>query len=219
MEPLRYSTVTVPMTFPVENRPIIISAVADMTYQTTATELPHLVRGVQRVLEMHPDDNLLIHTNSYRLTGLLRDGLGKGTRYNGREVLAYFSSDWREKVLDKYKRQGGILLASSLDRGVDLPGALCRAQIIAKVPYPSLGDKRVSTRAHQGREGELWYKVQTVRRIVQATGRAVRSRDDRAVAYILDTQFMKKMWKGGTRLLFPEWWREAVEVRPAREFQ
>ena len=52
--------------------------------------------------------------------------------------------------------------------------------------------------------------MQTIRDIVQMTGRGVRSADDWAITYVLDSQFTKNVWRN--KFLFPEWWREAVNL-------
>jgi Rad3-related DNA helicase len=82
--------------------------------------------------------------------------------------------------------------------------------VIVKVPYPHLGDKVVNKRFHSGQEGRVWYTMQTVRTLVQMTGRAVRSVDDWAVTYVLDGSFGGQLWSRGGRTMFPEWWKEAV---------
>jgi Rad3-related DNA helicase len=99
-----------------------------------------------------------------------------------------------------------------LDRGVDLPDEQCRVVIIAKVPYPYLGDRQVNARLHS-KGGQVWYNVQTVRSIVQMTGRGVRHEDDWCVSYIIDSQF-NNLWSRG-RGLFPLWWKEAMEWKRA----
>ena len=86
---------------------------------------------------------------------------------------------------------------------------------MAKVPFPYLGDPQVSKRMHMP-GGKQWYAVQTVRTIVQMTGRGVRSKDDWCATYVLDSQFGSNIYKRHKRL-FPEWWREAVEFMPRRD--
>jgi Rad3-related DNA helicase len=98
-----------------------------------------------------------------------------------------------------------VLLAPSLERGVDLPKDQCGVIIIAKVPYPSIGDKQVNTRLYSTPNGQLWFQVQTVRAIVQSTGRGMRSADDFCISYILDKQFAKI-----PKELLPGYWKEAI---------
>jgi Rad3-related DNA helicase len=45
---------------------------------------------------------------------------------------------------------------------------------------------------------------------VQMTGRAVRSKDDWCVSYILDAQFPNNLWKKASSL-FPDWWSESLD--------
>ena len=106
------------------------------------------------------------------------------------------------------------MFAPSLDRGFDFKGDEARVVIVAKVPYPFLGDQQVSARLHT-RGGQQWYVVNTVRSLIQMTGRGVRSETDWCVTYILDSTFLQKLWKNDKRLL-PKWWREAVDTRTTR---
>jgi Rad3-related DNA helicase len=90
--------------------------------------------------------------------------------------------------------------------------------VILKVPFPNLGDKVVSARYYSGREGKTWYTLNTVRTLVQMTGRAVRSDTDWAVTYILDSAFSDRLWYNGGRGMFPQWWKDAlVWEREGRE--
>lgn len=54
--------------------------------------------------------------------------------------------------------------------------------------------------------------VQTIRSLVQMTGRAVRSADDWCVTYVLDRQFVSRVWRQNKNLL-PVWWRESVNMQ------
>lgn len=202
-----YHVVSVPMTFPVGNREIIAVPVATMTRAgQEAGEWDRMVDGVERVMAKHAGERVLVHTVSYELARYLSDRLGG---------LAY-TKETRAQVLAEYKRvPGSVLFAPSMDRGVDLPGDLCRVQVVAKMPYPYLGDKRVNARMH-GPGGQVWYNLQTVRALVQMTGRGVRSVDDWATTYILDRQFVSR-WND-YRHLVPGWWKEAVvtDRRPSQ---
>jgi Rad3-related DNA helicase len=88
--------------------------------------------------------------------------------------------------------------------------------VVAKVPFPSLGDRQVGMRLRSV-GGQEWYNVQTIRKLVQMTGRGVRSEDDWCVTYIFDSLFMEKVYKAAKQLL-PKWWLDAVEVVRARNY-
>lgn len=206
--PLEHRTVKVPMTFPVENRQVIMAPVANVVYKGMDKAVPQLIHACAVALNKHPHDRILIHTVSYDLAKKLQDGL-RHANIGPRRVITYTDGANRERVLAEYKRTPGcVMLAPSMARGIDLPGDLCRVQIIAKTPFLSLGDTQVNRRAHMP-GGDIWYKVQAIRDIVQMTGRAVRSKEDWAITYIFDEQFSSNLWRNN-KALFPDWWRESV---------
>lgn len=204
-----YRLVKVPSTFPVENRKIYPVMMAQMKYSMTDQEKAKMGAALVEVCRRHKDERILVHTASYQLAGYLTAAL-ENTNFGQRPVITHVGSSDKAAALAKYvSKPDSILLSPSMDRGVDLPGDLCRVQVICKMPFLSLGDKQVSARLHS-RGGQTWYGVQTVRTIVQMTGRAVRNPTDHASTYILDSQFQARVWSGNRGLL-PDWWREAVD--------
>ena len=94
----------------------------------------------------------------------------------------------------------------SFGEGLDLPGALCETLLIAKLPFASPAEPVTQARsewiARQGRDpfNELVVPA-TGLRLLQWTGRAIRSETDRArlVCYdrrLLSTSFGRRMLKG-----------------------
>lgn len=202
--------ITVPMTFPVENRPIVIAPVANVTYANMRDGkdmvVGKLASAIARIFEREGRQPMLVHTGSYQLNNAINEALRQPPHYY--YPITYTNSGEKAQALTKFAEAGGILLAPSMERGVDLKDDLCRVQVIAKVPFPSLADKRVSGRLHLP-GGQHWYNVQTVREIVQMTGRGVRSETDRCSTYIIDGSF-GRVWSR-SKSLFPAWWREAVD--------
>ena len=210
-EGVPWDVVTMPMPFPKENRPIVMKPVANITYAEAAVEKPKLLAGVAEILDRFSGENILVHTVSYSLTKYLTDELrkeqGKG-RWKGRAILAYTNAQERDQAVEAFSRAGGVLLAPSLDRGLDLPDDLCRVVVVAKVPFPALGDRQVSERLRRP-GGQVWYGVQVARSLVQMTGRGVRHEEDWATTFILDKQFPRWYREAGRKLL-PDWWIEAI---------
>ena len=142
---------------------------------------------------------------SYALAQFLADGLGP-------RAITYTSGKDREGALSRFlESNNGVLLAPSFERGIDLPYNDCRVVIVAKVPFPNLADKQVKSRLYS-RGGQGWYSMQTVRALVQMTGRAMRHEDDSCEIYIIDRQFVSNIWKKKKHLL-PEWWKEALVMQ------
>lgn len=205
-----YETVEVANTFPIENRRVKVRGVVAMSNKNKEEARPLVSDALWNILITHPGERVLVHTVSYDMTKFLQQSLEEKIDL-GRDIFAYLFADDKMRALESYKvSDGGVLLAPSMERGVDLPGDLCRVQVIVKCPYPYLGDRQVSARLHS-RDGKVWYKVQTIRSLVQMCGRGVRSADDHAVTYILDKQF-ERLWSEG-RSLFPAWFKEAVVWR------
>lgn len=207
---LPWEVVRVPMTFPVENRRIHIAPVANMVAKEKEEAYPRMANAIRNVLDRHTGDSCLVHTVSYELANYLASHPTiVGT---GRPIVTYHNSAGREMALSRFRSEtGAILLAPSFDRGINLRDEECRVVIVAKIPFPNLGDRQISARLHQP-GGQLWYTVQTIRSLVQMTGRAVRNESDWCATYILDRQFTSNIWK--QRSLLPKWWSEALD----REF-
>lgn len=203
--------VKVPSTFEPENRKVVVWPVASMTYKEKESSWPKLLDAVDFGCRRHTQDRVLIHSTSYDLTRYLYEGLSAAGLDEDRPLFAYYSADQKDLALNRFLTSpASILIAPSLDRGVDLPGDACRVQFICKVPFLNLKDKQVSARLYGGgRAGKIWYAVNAIRTIVQMTGRAVRSEEDYAVTYILDGQFVSNLWANHKRLV-PEWWKEGL---------
>jgi len=209
-----YATVRVPMTFPVENRPVVLAPVADVTYKNMDKAVKDLGWAIKVASEEHPGERMVVHTVSYKLARDLEQELSQYVEFGGlrgRKVITYTEGRGREFALAQYKKtEGAVMLAPSMSRGIDLPDDMCRVQIVAKCPFPALGDKQIAARLHTD-GGQMWYSVKTIRDIVQMTGRAVRHDEDWAVTYIFDSSF-RGLWSRWQKL-FPEWWRESVDTR------
>ena len=67
--------------------------------------------------------------------------------------------------------------------GLDLKGDLGKWQLVIKLPYPSLGNKRIKKLSD---EDIGWYRMRMLVALVQACGRCTRSVEDESITYILD---------------------------------
>ncbi len=209
-----WTTIQVPMTFDVINRPIYAAPCADMSYAGKARgEWDQAVKAIRGILRRHPNERVLIHAVSYALAAHLTTTLLKGAQ---RPILSYTNAGERTGALLRFtENPASVLIAPSMERGVDLKDDACRVIIVAKVPFPYVGDKAISARMRQGRDGQVWYAVQTIRSLIQMTGRAVRSQDDWAYTYIVDSQFLTNLNAKWNHLL-PGWWKEAMQIINAR---
>ncbi len=113
---------------------------------------------------------------------------------NGKyRVFEHLRGEKLADVLEDFKRYKGgpaVLLTPSGFEGIDLPGDLSRYQIIVKAPYGSLGDQR--TKTILDRYPDI-YALTTLMKLTQGAGRSVRSAEDYAVTYMLDTG-IQRLW-------------------------
>jgi Rad3-related DNA helicase len=178
-----------------------------MSKKEQESAYPQIASAIAKILSLHPDSKILIHTVSYALNTYLHDFLFIGPF--GRRLVTYHSAAEKQRAIDTYLySEAAVLLAPSLDRGIDLPDDNCRVIVVCKIPFPSLGDKQISTRLHS-KGGQNWYSVRTIRSLVQMTGRGMRSEQDYCETYILDANFIELIWRKSKHLL-PSWWKEAL---------
>lgn len=199
----RMAFVELPSTFPVQRRPIYVLPKVSMTNKTRDGEWPKAVESLDRIVARYPGERVLVHTHSYELARYVCER----SAYRER-IVSYATAGERDRALERFLRTpGAVLVAPSMERGIDLPDDACRVVVVLKTPFPYLGDRQVSARLHS-RGGQQWYDVQAIRALVQATGRGVRHAEDWADTYILDAQFME-LWRR-RKHLFPRWWRDAL---------
>ena len=192
--------ISLPTPFPAKNRPVITVSMGRMVQAEIDSTLPKLVQGIKQILSEHKGEKGIIHAHSYKIANYIKRNI------KDKRILIHDSSN-REEVLKKHIRgsEPTVLLSPSMTEGVDLVDDASRFQIICKIPYPYLGDKLVKKRMNKWK---WWYSLQTTKTIVQSVGRSIRSEDDFAVTYILDSDLSKFYYRN--TYLFPESFRESM---------
>jgi Rad3-related DNA helicase len=181
LDPEEVCYIEVPCAFPPENRPIVRKYVGLMSMKHIDKNLPKLVEEIQRIVDKFPTRKGIIQTHSDKIADYLQANLPVGrftynTDYATPQVM----------MMVHRTKPGSFIVASGLREGLDLRGDLSKVQIICKVPYPYLGDKKVKRRMEID---ENWYGWQTSLMFVQILGRSVRSEKEKAVTYLLDSSF------------------------------
>jgi Rad3-related DNA helicase len=192
--------ITLPSTFPVENRPIHYMPVGKMSMKEMDSTLPKLAAAVREILKGHSNEKGIIHCTNFRVANYLRDVL------NDPRILTHTSEN-RDATLKQHQdsKQPTVLCSPSMMEGVDLIDDLSRFQIIAKLPYPSLNDRALKKRIARD---PWYYDYLTVRSFVQSLGRSVRHEKDHCVTYVLDECFTA--FRGKCRETIPSYIKEAI---------
>ena len=158
-----YESIDLPSPIPVENRPVFYRPVPfKMNYQT---EPGMIVDAIENVLKSYPGKNAIIHV-PYNMSKRLQP-------HFKRKVLTN-TSQTKDETLKKFKKYGGVWLASGCAEGLDLKGDLARVNIIPKLAFPDLNDPVVKKRKAL-EDGEQWYGLETLKTLVQQVGRTTRS--------------------------------------------
>lgn len=184
-----------PSPIPKENRPIYFEPASfRMNYQTDPTQIALLI---EQKIAQFPDVNTVIHVSyalSKRLQPHLKIPFICNTAENKMEKLAYF------------KKHGGIFLASGCSEGIDLADDLCRLNIIPQLLFPALNDPIVIKRKAL-EDGDLWYRLETLKTVIQQYGRSTRHEKDWSNTFILDPMMGSLFMR--TKDHLPKYFREA----------
>jgi len=193
-------------TFPVENRRIVAMDIAQLNRATMDASLNGIARAVDEIMDRHADERGVVHTTSYYQANYIIQHVSERNRAR---LVSTEGSTQRSELLHTHGATGAsVLISPSLYQGVDLKDDLARFQVIVKVPYSDLSDRRTQVKMQRERG---WYDWQTALRLVQTYGRSVRSETDRAVTYVLDSNFPG--FVRGHRELFPAYFLEALSER------
>ena len=151
------------------------------------------------ILDKHKDEKGIIHTVSGSCRDYLIDNL-ESDRLIGHDVSN------RAEQLEKFKKSDKplVLISPSMNEGVDLPGDLCRFQIIYKIPYPDLADKQIRLRANAD---EDWYDYKTALSLIQTYGRGMRFKDDYCITYCIDSRIPEFI---ASNSFLPDWFKNLI---------
>ena len=172
--------------FSINNRNVDLLNIKRLSYRSTEEDELEVIKTIDKILDKHSSDRGLILTSSIpRCQKIIRYLSPKNTK----RIRICHSKNKDGKTQDEVISEHasdptGVLLSSSLWEGVDLKDNLSRFQIIAKVPYPNYKEKRIKAKMDKF---PLWYTSQTLTKLLQGFGRSIRSEDDWAKTYVLDT--------------------------------
>lgn len=187
--------------FAVKNRPIYEMPIGSMGKKNIDDTLPSMVSAIKIILDEHKDDKGLIHCHTYKIAKYIADNIDDNR-------LLFHSSDDRIDILNfhLYSKEPTVIVSPSFTEGIDLIGDKSRFQIIVKVPFPYLGDNYVKTKMERVSN---WYNWQTLKTIIQSSGRSIRDYDDYASTYILDSDWL--FIKSKNLNMIPKWFKNAIQ--------
>jgi len=167
--------------FPLDKRPIYYIPTGKMSYSKKEDTFKNFIPMIKKILKKYSDKKGIIHTNSFELASWIQRDIQD-------KRLTYHDSSNKDSVLESHfdKKEPSVIVSPSMGTGVSFDGDKARFQIIAKVPYPSLGSQKNKLRQKNDPD---WYAYRTVSGIIQAYGRIIRSESDSGDTIIIDSSF------------------------------
>ena len=175
--------VDVDSTFDPKNAPIINIGNCKTNYHDLqdSANMDTIVKTVKFILDKHKGQRGIIHTGNMKISKYIKEHL------HDPRLLVRLDEVRNEDILEEHMVSSEtVLVSSSLTEGIDLHDDLSQFQIIVKLPWDSLGNVRTKTLAD---EVPLWYQNKMWQKLLQASGRSVRSQTDYAETFILDSTF------------------------------
>jgi hypothetical protein len=177
----RVTYVDIPSPIPPAQRPIEYVPVADMRFAGRTAATQEMARWiVEEYLPAWVGHRGLIHA-TYAVAEALMAAVGGNSR------LVFHDRGNKQAVLSDFLqvRPGDerVLVGSGMEEGLDLAGALARFQLITAVPRASVADPAVAWMAEHH---PAQYEWDTIRKLVQASGRVARGPEDWGVTTIAD---------------------------------
>lgn len=213
IDPKKTAFISVDSEFDVDNRPIFVMPVANMSYGWDGPERKvdrsNMIKRITHLCNnVHPDENGVIHAGSFQIAKWLVEELeGKVPhRIMHHNPGCGFT---RDAVVDDFQQVDSypkLLISPSVTEGLDLKDDKGRFAIFAKVPYPYLGDAWVKRRMAISNE---WYVRQALISMIQGGGRVVRTNTDWGHVYILDSTFQRLLHS--SKKFLPTWWKTSIQ--------
>lgn len=181
----RYKYIEHPGVFNAEKSPIYAPCKVSLNHSNLERSLNIILEQIQDICDLYPNAKGVIHTHTNTITGMLEKHLKNNKRF-----LFRTNHLTNEHILLDHKNspEPTILVSPSLAFGIDLPDDLCRFQIVVKLPYPSLGDKRVKELI---KVDPNWYQAKMFTKLIQMTGRGTRNEHDFCDTFVLDGNFVR----------------------------
>lgn len=172
--------------FPLANRKVEFLNTGRLTYRCSKVIENRVWLKIDSILSDHKNQRgLILSSSRFRCQNIAKNLSSK----NKERVRICHATNPDGKTQDDILKEhadskDGVLISSSLWQGVDLKDDLSRFQIIAKAPYPNYTERWIASKMEQY---PLWYSSKTITKILQGFGRSIRSEQDWAKTYVLDS--------------------------------
>lgn len=196
--------IKLPPMFPQENKRVAFYNPQNLNYNSMQTPevINKILTSCSNICEHHIEkgERGIILTPSFVVNEQIANHLrAEHPEYT---FIVHTKGSKLEQVLSEFKFMTGpcVMITPSGYEGMDLSGDLSRFQVLVKAPFASLGDARIK---HIATKYPKIYSILTIMKLVQGAGRSVRSPEDWAITYMLDTN-IERLWRSQDMV----WWNE-----------
>lgn len=182
-----FDYINIESNFDAKKSPIFVYKDTPLNAKNLNSTLPIIVDRIEGLLDHHPNDKGIIHTQSNIITQHIKEFINR--KYANR-LLFREPGIKNETILKLHtkSKEPTVLVSPSMTYGVDLKDDLGRFQVVVKLPYLPWRDKR----AEMIRKlDEKWYTYKMLSNLIQACGRTTRGEEDHSVTYIMDSTFLR----------------------------
>ena len=188
--------------FSVNRRPIYYIQSGKMTYNDKKETFKKQQIWIKKILSKNQNKKGIIHTTTYEFADWVKSNI-----YDKR--LIFHETIDREEKLKKHINSDNdtVIVSPSMSSGIDLKDDLSRFQIILKIPFPNISSNKIKQRQKTNKD---WYNWKTCTDFIQSYGRSIRSEDDFAETYVLDSSLSTLLKYNGH--LIPRYITDAIKI-------
>lgn len=213
------TTLQLPSPFPPEHLAVLVQHRIRTQFKDRAQSLPEVVRAIGDFIQGRAG-NYLVYLPSYQY---LSDVVGEfQTQSPSTQILVQRSGMTdaeRDTFLAAFAVEHGrtlvgfAVMGGIFGEGIDLVGERLIGAVIVGVGLPQLDVERDLIadyfQEHGGTGFNYAYVFPGMNRVLQATGRVIRSETDRGAVLLIDSRFRETRY----RSLFPAWWQPVAVFR------
>ncbi len=193
--------------FPPENRLVLYSPAATTKYEELIRNSANISIMEEQAYELAvmEDRNVAVFFPSFSMMDrFLSDGWHLRVQSSGKRVFMERRGMSTHELMDMVqafrKKRNSVLMAvmgGRISEGIDFPEESLEIEVIIGLPYPKpTAKQRAMERYYDVKFGKGWeyvVRAPTIRKLLQAIGRLIRTEKDRGVAVILDRRAVQLM--------------------------
>lgn len=206
---LPYSIV-LPSPFPKENFKLLIHSTIQTTYRARQQSFTQVAGVITQTVDARPG-NYMVFFPSYAYMNHVVDIIEQEGQIEKIQVqVPQMSEPEREKFLNQFSPDSHItgfaVMGGIFGEGIDLEGTRLIGVIVVGVGLPQICPEQDQIRAYYEDRNEDGffnaYLMPGFNRVMQATGRLIRTETDRGIVVLIDERFTRKDYRD----LFPDEW-------------